>query len=1131
MALADALLSVVPFRLPPHLTSFIPHETPLSTTPVVLGTLVGYLVLIFGIQAAMKNSQPQKLNTLFQAHNVFLSSGSLLLLVLTLEEIIPIVWRTGLFNGLCAEESWTPRMEFYYMVNYYFKYLELLDTVFLAFKKKPLAFLHVFHHSATALLCYSQLVGKTSIVSRRIFWSLQTINMKLFQSWTVISLNLAVHVLMYYYYYATAGGAKIWWKKYLTTMQIVQFVIDLFLVYFGTYNHFAASYYADSLPFIGNCAGSETAALFGCGLLTSYLGLFINFYIQTYKKGPRPPRANGVANGHANGHANGKSMSEFGSEHLVSAEVYVSTAAGAALRKLPDGRPINGTLPPDRTSAPDDKRLREKSSWLTLARGATGAGQWRSATCKLSEEGSRCLLNIYVDETILYQTLFIHLLNHTDIRLADPSLFFRKDCLGIYSLGSQRWISNAMHANEPVYLQFANSETCSTWLGLLRSYAVPEIYGRLLFPQDGGSYRMWRQVELTVIQARNLGNTRVVDLGAGANAAVISGSGPELAGEGEPVDAMDVSCEIHLNNMLCGRTTLKKGIGSPDWHESFTFMDLPPFDTLEVLVWREKKLFKPSLLGSVRVTLANFRRGESVEGWFPVLHQGPTVSDLQVGDIRLKIRVDEEIILPLEAYGRLLHTFNRRNFLEWMTDFETKFKLKTISHQLISIAVAKNDLIEQVQEIAAREVDGTPSSHQTLFRGNTIFTKVMELCMNWYGKAFLEASIGQVLRRLCAEKVAIEVDPLRNGKGEKDVQRNLDLLIHWCQEFWTQIYSVRRECPIEMRQLFETIRQLVEKHYKVAEGSPPETRELPWQSVSAFCFLRFIVPAILHPHLFGLCPGMPSIQVQRSLTLIAKVIQSLANLNASVQKEEHMRGVKDFLLDSRSGMIDYILIVSSPNRKADGETWSTEDPGERHERLAVANALLHRTRSMAVLSRESIPLPLIPDVPKQLAIITSAIIRHSRDYQPRSRIIDPADQALHDFSANCYEVEEHALQRVSQLATRISSQRRRTEHAPSHSVSEPRKSTKSSGRPSTAPSPSDPNYAARRIMADPASPSSPTRYQQPDDPRARKRHLKSPSTDSISYPNQHSTSPMGTLDAPDSDEKKKRGLLRNIWRR
>ena len=66
------------------------------------------------------------------------------------------------------------------------------------------------------------------------------------------------------------------------------------------YEHFANTYY-QYLPHSGNCAGEEGAALFGCALLTSYLGLFINFYFQTYKKSKK---LTGVAAGRVNGHAN-----------------------------------------------------------------------------------------------------------------------------------------------------------------------------------------------------------------------------------------------------------------------------------------------------------------------------------------------------------------------------------------------------------------------------------------------------------------------------------------------------------------------------------------------------------------------------------------------------------------------------------------------------------------------------------------------------------------------------------------------------------------------------------------------------------------------------------------------------------
>lgn len=64
------------------------------------------------------------------------------------------------------------------------------------------------------------------------------------------------------------------------------------------------------MPHVGTCAGSEGAALFGCGLLTTYLFLFISFYRQTYKSGAGAKKsataaAGKVANGSGPEGANG----------------------------------------------------------------------------------------------------------------------------------------------------------------------------------------------------------------------------------------------------------------------------------------------------------------------------------------------------------------------------------------------------------------------------------------------------------------------------------------------------------------------------------------------------------------------------------------------------------------------------------------------------------------------------------------------------------------------------------------------------------------------------------------------------------------------------------------------------------
>jgi hypothetical protein len=198
---------------------------------------------------------------------------------------------------------------------------------------------------------------------------------------------------------------------------------------------------------------------------------------------------------------------------------------------------------------------------------------------------------------------------------------------------NQRW--SATHSTEPLYVVFSSTESMNTWMALLRSYAIPEVYGKS-HTHWGGTYRIWRQVELTCVQGRNIGVPRSVDPSSIGPTA----SDPDGRGDVESVD-LDLFCEVYFNNVLSGRTVVKKSMGSPDWHEIFLFTDLPPFDKLAIVIWREKRQQKPAAVGTVCITLTNFRRGEHVEGWFPILFGGATTACTQVGQLRLKLRVDE----------------------------------------------------------------------------------------------------------------------------------------------------------------------------------------------------------------------------------------------------------------------------------------------------------------------------------------------------------------------------------------------------------------------------------------------------------------------------------------------------------
>ena len=86
---------------------------------------------------------------------------------------------------------------------------ELLDTLLLVLRGRPTPPLHVFHHAATLVLCWTQLMDDTACQC------------------VPIGLNLAVHVAMYFYYALATLGRTVWWKRHLTSAQIAQFAIDV----------------------------------------------------------------------------------------------------------------------------------------------------------------------------------------------------------------------------------------------------------------------------------------------------------------------------------------------------------------------------------------------------------------------------------------------------------------------------------------------------------------------------------------------------------------------------------------------------------------------------------------------------------------------------------------------------------------------------------------------------------------------------------------------------------------------------------------------------------------------------------------------------------------------------------------
>uniref|UniRef100_A0ABD2WGF7 Elongation of very long chain fatty acids protein n=1 Tax=Trichogramma kaykai TaxID=54128 RepID=A0ABD2WGF7_9HYME len=127
-------------------------------------------------------------------------------------------WLTGDYSLRCQPVDYSDRPQVLRMVHaswwYYFsKFTEFMDTIFFVLRKKNdhVSTLHVIHHGCMPMSVWFGV--KFTPGGHSTFFGL---------------LNTFVHIVMYTYYLLAAMGPRLqpylWWKKYLTAFQMLQFV-------------------------------------------------------------------------------------------------------------------------------------------------------------------------------------------------------------------------------------------------------------------------------------------------------------------------------------------------------------------------------------------------------------------------------------------------------------------------------------------------------------------------------------------------------------------------------------------------------------------------------------------------------------------------------------------------------------------------------------------------------------------------------------------------------------------------------------------------------------------------------------------------------------------------------------------
>lgn len=175
----------------------------------------------------------------------------------------------GVWKSLCDVNDgiWSSGLSYYGFFFYLSKFYEVFDTMIILAKGRQSSMLQTYHHAGAMLSMWAGIRFASPPI------------------WIFVVFNSLIHTIMYLYYTLSALKIRVpkIIKQSLTTAQICQFIfggslasLHLFVYYFDPSKGSFTSCLGD--------AGQMFALVFNVSYLAPLTYLFVNFWIDSYKK-------------------------------------------------------------------------------------------------------------------------------------------------------------------------------------------------------------------------------------------------------------------------------------------------------------------------------------------------------------------------------------------------------------------------------------------------------------------------------------------------------------------------------------------------------------------------------------------------------------------------------------------------------------------------------------------------------------------------------------------------------------------------------------------------------------------------------------------------------------------------------